>query len=675
MSRLFSPQLAAGHAVLDFPADRSLPHVSSALVKVTITLPPLQPRSDAQPDMAIIGFGALFVFSRLLNQESLQARLVTGDDPDPTSFVCAEICRSATLAQAFATLRIGAASGATRVNLAVITPSGNPIGADTELSFLGDAAAGMHLSLRFDASKLAPQSAQDFLEKIGVVLNALNTTPDMRCADLMLLSNAARELIPDLSREIDAQQYEHVPTTFFRVATQYADYPAIANDARRYTYRDLSCAVNKLTAQLIGAGLEPGDVVAIAGFSSFGMIASMLAVLAAGGVLVTIDHALPEERQKLISSISKHRQLIQVRSVRDADPAPEGTIFTTDWPDIRELSKLSDMEPSLPELAGNSSAYVFFTSGSTGVPKGVLGTHLGLAHFLDWQRSNFPIGPGDKVAQLTALSFDVVLRDILFPLTSGACINIPKRNLLLDARRMLSWIEESAITAMHCVPSLMKAWLQAHKEGKPFQSLRYVFFAGEPLLDTLLNRFSEAAGPDTRIINLYGPTETTLAKLANRIERIEPGVQPLGTPQPGVDVLIVCDRRTPCGLWETGEIAIRTPYRSKGYVNNEELTRQVFVENPCRDDPSDLIYYTGDLGRCRPDGKIEIFGRIDSQIKIRGVRIEPYEIESQLLKLPGVADAAVTVRSGAKEEKVLLALIVPDAPIAAGKLHEFGRTI
>jgi non-ribosomal peptide synthetase component F len=102
------------------------------------------------------------------------------------------------------------------------------------------------------------------------------------------------------------------------------------------------------------------------------------------------------------------------------------------------------------ELSADASAYIFFTSGSTGVPKGVLGTHLGLAHFIEWQRSNFKIGCGDHTAQLTALSFDLVLRDILFPLTSGACIHIPRRETLLDARRMLKWIVDTGITAMHC---------------------------------------------------------------------------------------------------------------------------------------------------------------------------------------------------------------------------------
>ena len=139
-------------------------------------------------------------------------------------------------------------------------------------------------------------------------------------------------------------------------------------------------------------------------------------------------------------------------------------------------------------LDPDAAAYVFFTSGSTGVPKGVLGTHAGLAHFLAWERSNFPIGPGDRVAQLTALSFDPVLRDIFLPLTSGASLQVPQRDLLFGARDMLRWFSDSAITLAHCVPSLMKAWLQADSGDKPFRTLRYILFAGEPLTDSLLKR-------------------------------------------------------------------------------------------------------------------------------------------------------------------------------------------
>ncbi len=531
------------------------------------------------------------------------------------------------------------------------------------------------LSLTFDPAQIARLSAQDLLEKIGVVIEALRASPGLRCSALDLSTETSRTIIPDMSRAILAQSYEFVPKTFFNVAAQYGDRPAIASDAQSYSYQDLAASVRMLAGELLKSGMQTGDVVAVSGVSNFGMLASVLAVLSAGGILVIVDRGLPWDRQQQIVELCRPSRLIEVVAKGSADRGAQNTIYTTDWPDRSEMSGRVNAALPAINISPDASAYVFFTSGSTGLPKGVLGTHLGLAHFLDWQRSRFPIGPGDRTAQLTALSFDVVLRDILFPLTSGACVHIPRRGLLLDAPRMLAWLAKTKITAMHCVPSLMKAWLHAHAEGKPFQSVRFIFFAGEPLTDGLLNHFFMLAGPVTRAINLYGPTETTLAKLACPIDRIEPGVQPIGTPQPGVDVMVFRDRRTACGLWEVGEIAIRTPYRSKGYFANDEQTRQAFVPNPLRDDPADVLYHTGDLGRYRSDGKLEIFGRIDAQIKIRGVRIEPAEIEGALLKDPRIADAAITTRAGANDEKILLALVVPKTLLATGDHQAFGAKV
>lgn len=221
---------------------------------------------------------------------------------------------------------------------------------------------------------------------------------------------------------------------------------------------------------------------------------------------------------------------------------------------------------------------------------------------------------------------------------------------------------------MHVVPSLMKAWLQSRVDDRPFSSLRYVFFAGEPLTDTLLDRFRGLASDRVRMVNLYGPTETTLAKLFHRVDAIEPGVQPVGNAMPGADVVVLHDRRRLCGLWETGEIAIRTPYRSKGYLGNPALTETVFLPNTRMNDESDLVYMTGDLGRFRSDGKVEIFGRIDSQIKIRGVRIEPTKIKSLLLRQNGVRDAAITTRTDLNDNKVILALIVAETPLAPDEM-------
>jgi len=653
------------NGALIFPADRSLPALFPNRSTLSIPLP------EGSAAIGAVAFAALFVCARVLGLAVVRARRSSRGAMSAGEFVQLEYAPDISLAQAFATMRFGAAAEPGDLDLAIVEPGGRSLGADAELR-IESAAEGARLSLTHRAASI---SARDFLEKIVLVAQALATRPECRCCELELVTATARGLLPDLSREIVAPPHESVAETFFRQAARLAKLPALVSAHRSYSYAELSRAARFSAQRLLQAGVAPGDIVAISGFMSFGMIAAILATLASGGIVVTIDHALPRERQKLILDISRPRFLIRVAPMRGARAAEAATLVATDWPDAAEIAAMPDETPALPRCTADSAAYVFFTSGSTGAPKGVLGAHLGLSHFLDWQRASFPIGPGDRAAQITALSFDVVLRDVLFPLTSGAELHFPDRGLLLDARRMLGWISDRGITVMHCVPSLMKAWLHGNPDQRPFRSLRYIFFAGEPLTEALLNAFVRAAGETTQIVNLYGPTETTLAKLAHRVERIEPGVQPVGAPQPGVDVAIVRDRRFLCGLWEIGEIAIRTPYRSKGYLNRDDLTGQVFLPNRFRDDPSDLIYYTGDLGRYRSDGKIEIFGRIDSQIKIHGVRIEPNEIESQILSLPHVRDAAVTVRVGANDEKALIAVVARDSPLPADRHAQWGRAI
>ena len=580
----------------------------------------------------------------------------------------AEIEQNSTLAQALSSCSFEALEQSSEIALVICDAQSRPEDCLPTLQFeIGDSST--ELTLFYDASAISVLSATDFLQKISHIITALREAPETRCHALALITGSSASFFTDLRQEIITKQFERVPQTFQRISELYGDQIAVSDGSNNYTYSHLSKSVRYLASELIKAGLQSGDVVLLSGVASFGMYASMLATMTAGGVLVTLDLSLPLERQQLIQKICEPKFVISVRSNTTTDVIPGLTM--EDWPSLYSLEQL----PERPWLSVplSDSAYIFFTSGSSGVPKGVLGSHLGLAHFLDWERSSFPIGPGDRVAQIVALSFDPVLRDILLPLTSGACLLVPPRELIFDARKVLRWFTNAKITLIHCVPSLMKAWLQADVEGVPFSSLRYILFAGEPLTDNLLKRFREASGAGTQIHNLYGPTETTLAKLSHWVEHVEPGVQPIGKPQPGVEVAIYRGRESLCGLWETGEIAIRTPYRSNGYFRSPALTSEVFRANNRRDDAQDLVYFTGDLGRMRSDGCIEIFGRADTQFKIRGQRIEPNEVEDCMLGLPGVKDAAVTVRVGINEEKVLFGLVVPDHPSTFADSQAFSQ--
>ena len=201
------------------------------------------------------------------------------------------------------------------------------------------------------------------------------------------------------------------------------------------------------------------------------------------------------------------------------------------WPQDRSIASANPV--ALSAGSPDDPAYIFFTSGTTGVPKGILGRQRGLSHFLDWQRERFGVGPDDCSAQLTGFSFDVVLRDVFLPLTSGAALCLPDDPDDLSGDRVLPWLEREHISLLHTVPALAQSWLVRRPDGVTLRSLRQVFFAGEPLSGALIAQWRSAFPASGQIANFYGPTETTLAKCCFEVPdgNVE-GVQPIGWPLP-----------------------------------------------------------------------------------------------------------------------------------------------
>ena len=262
------------------------------------------------------------------------------------------------------------------------------------------------------------------------------------------------------------------------------------------------------------------------------------------------------------------------------------------------------------------------SSGSTGTPKAVLGACRARA-LAALAAADVRDRSGDRCGQLTGLSFDVVLRDIFLPLTSGATLVIPS-----EGEDTLRWLEREEISAFHTVPSVMAAWLSNGAAAVSLPRLKRVFMAGEPLTASLVARWREIC-PNGEIVNLYGPTETTLAKCYYVVPaRPRPGIQPLGRTLPQTQALVLTPDRARCGIGEPGEIAIRTPFRTRGYLHAPEENEKRFVVNPFRNDPSDLLYLTGDRGVYDADGLLEFRGRLDHQVKVRGVRVEPMKSRS-----------------------------------------------
>ena len=521
------------------------------------------------------------------------------------------------------------------------------------------------LRLLYQDSLFSAERMSCLLDQYQHLLEQIVASPEARLSDYTLVTPGTRALLPDPREALAQPSFKPVPEMIGDWVRRTPMASAIEQGEEIWTYGELGAKATELAQALVAGRLNGGEVVAVTGELSFGLIASMLAVLASRGVLLNIDRNLPVERQRVMLNEAKATRLLYVGHPSAEDEwlrTADGLVVTyVDPKSGRAIDKESETV-DLPTLTANDAAYIFFTSGTTGVPKGILGNHKGLSHFLHWQRDTFGIDPSDRAAQLTAFSFDVLLRDVFLPLVSGATLCLRDGPESAGPEQLMEWLERDEITLMHSVPSLAQYWLANKPPSVSLPSLRYVFFAGEPLPDTLVRRWREAFAGGGQIINLYGPTETTLAKCFYRVPEkdMPPGNQPVGYPLPQTQALVLNEQQQLCGIGEPGEIVIRTPFRTRGYINNADENRSRFIKNFWSDYDTDLLYRTGDRGRYRLDGSLEITGRIDNQLKIRGVRVEPEEIEAALDAHEGVREVTVVARQDQAGDKYLVAYVVPD---------------
>jgi amino acid adenylation domain-containing protein/non-ribosomal peptide synthase protein (TIGR01720 family) len=495
------------------------------------------------------------------------------------------------------------------------------------LSFLVVPGDEMLLRLRYDPRLFSAAQAETIGAQFEALARQFVERPDAPYTAYSLVIGGAIAA----SVDIEETEFEPVTTTVARIAARETARPAIRQGGKTWTYGALVAHAESLARHLVGRGVTRGDVVGIEASRSFGTIASLLGVMMSGGAALMLDATLPPRRRELILAQCR------VQIVTDDNAPVDGTA-------------------ALPVISPDDAAYVFFTSGSTGVPKGVLGSHKGLAHFIAWEGRTFEVSRDDRVAQLIHLSFDPVLRDIFLPLAHGATLSLPEPEDEADGAHLTAWLRREQITIMHAVPSISRWWLPT--AGEPVPSLRWTLFAGEPLTGELARQWRAAVSPSGSIANFYGPTETTLAKCAFRLpDDPKPGLQPVGWPLPQTQALIVSESGMLCGAGEPGEVVLRTPFRSLGVIDADGSLRSCWRPNPLRPDDPDPVYFTGDAGRYLPDGSLEIIGRLDDQVKIRGVRIDCNEVAAVMAAHPRVAQCFVMAREAGSEKRLVAYVI------------------
>ncbi|HEX7333866.1 MAG TPA: amino acid adenylation domain-containing protein [Pyrinomonadaceae bacterium] len=509
------------------------------------------------------------------------------------------------------------------------------------------------------------------------LLESLVSDPGQRLLELQMLTETERQrTLGEWSQAPDETvASEFVHEMFSQIATRCRDNTAIVYNDKSYSYGELEDRANTIANYLIANGAQKGSLVGILAKDSFHVISAIIGILKAGCVFVPFDRQLPQKRlATMVSLVAPEWFIIESRfwsmlSGVTVDAAPKATVICVDGDAVtngeEHLVQAVDYKdyfnPEKPSVksAADDMAYIYFTSGSTGQPKAIAGRLQGIDHFIRWEQEALGVGEGVRVSRLLPISFDASLRDIFLPLCSGGiAIGPAPRDTVLQARKLVEWIEQHEINVVHCVPSLFRSIVNETLTSDRLPSLKFILMAGEPLLPADVARWMDVFGERVQLVNLYGASETTMTKFFYFVqpEDRERRSIPIGKPMAGAKAMLVNAKGDPSEPGTIGEIYVRTPYRSLGYYNQPELTQKSFVPDPFGDD--EIVYKTGDLARVLEDGNYEFLGRKDQQVKIRGIRVELGEIENLMRGHEGVRDVAIVDRDDANGFKYLCAYVV-----------------
>jgi len=508
------------------------------------------------------------------------------------------------------------------------------------------------------------------------LIQDIATYPDKLINDLSIL-NKKEEY--KLTQEWNATKKSYPKNTlvhqlFEKQAASRPDDIAAVYDKDIISYYSLNIQANKLAHYLKRRGIKQGSLVGIVLDRSLNMIISILAVLKAGGSYVPISPSCPVERARYILS-SCCRQVITDESV----PLNMIELIKNE----ANLIRLDQDKSTIDSCSGDnlnivadsdSLAYVLYTSGTTGWPKGVKISHRALINHMCWMQKEFNFDAKDVVLQKTPFTFDASVWEIFMPILTGGKLVFALRNVQSSPIDMIQQINQHGVTTLQLVPSMLKEFLR-QEELKIFCTLRQIFSGGELLTSDIKREFFNVFGSKVKLHNLYGPTEATIEVAShtckNTPEEIEFNI--IGKPIYNTQIYILDDNQKLLPICVTGELYIAGDSLSKGYLNNEKLTNEKFIPNVFSKEKGAKLYRTGDLARWLPNGFLEILGRLDGQVKIRGFRIELAEVEKAILSHPLVQQCAVVVKKDKLGHSFLAAYLETqdDDKKIVGALKEF----
>ncbi|MFE9203516.1 amino acid adenylation domain-containing protein [Micromonospora sp. NPDC007230] len=466
--------------------------------------------------------------------------------------------------------------------------------------------------------------------------------------------------------------FASLPQLFRAVVADRGDALAVVDGRRRLRYTDLDAASDRLAARLCADGVRPGEFVGIMLPRSADVVIAILGVLKSGAAYLPIDPVQPPERIRHLLADAQVRRLVTDGppptgcEVRIVSPRAAGTArIPADWPDVR---------PSDP-------AYLIYTSGSTGTPKGCVVSHGNLLALLPAALSLISVDTTDRWALFHSSGFDVSVWELWGCLATGATAVVVPLEVARSAPDLLQLLADARITVLCQVPSAFRALAHSNAQDRGHTlTLRQLILAGESVeLDVVRDFLHRLPGPAPVVLNMYGPTETTVYATGRVLTRddLSGSVRsPIGTELPGVRAEIRDPHGRAVPLGSVGELWLTGPTVTRGYLDRPDLTAERFVVD--EDDPTVRYYRTGDLVRRLPDGALEYLGRNDRQLKLRGYRIEPGEIEAVLRAAAEVREAAVVLTTTPGGAQLLVAFVVPDGPAApdlAARLRRHGGAL
>jgi amino acid adenylation domain-containing protein len=543
---------------------------------------------------------------------------------------------------------------------------------------------GSSLAGRFEYAPEYADTMSRMPDHFRTLLEGVLAAPDRPVADLSMVTAEERAQLLEWNHQRAAFPTACVHRLFEEEAARTPDAVAAVFGGERVSYGDLNTRANRVARRLRALGVGPEVLVGILIDRSLDMITAVLAVLKAGGAYVPLDPAHPLDRLRYVVGDTAARVILTTRSVRARLPLlEEAAASFTVWLSIDGPGQAADADAA--NLDGGAEpghlAYVIYTSGSTGRPKGTMVTHASLANaYHAWERV-YGLRAMRSHLQMASLSFDVCTGDIVRALCSGGTLVIVPHELLFAPADLCALMRRESVEAAEFVPVVLRDVIR-HLEttGESLDFMRLLVAGSDGWYNHEYARLRRLCGRATRVVNSYGLTEATIDSTyfdGSAGELAADGMVPLGRAFPNTELLLLDADLQLAPLGAPGEIVIAGPGLARGYLNRPDLTAARFVPHPFSTEPGARLYRTGDLARFLPDGTIEMLGRIDQQVKLRGFRIELAEIESVIIGHAAIKDAAVLVREDRPGDRRLVAYVVaaPGGAVNPAEIRSFVREV